>query len=89
MTETWLDSNILDNEILPKGYIIYRRDRCTRGGEVLIAIEGSVSSQLIDCPKELELLLIQIGIKHPIRICLVYIILLTVVLNTNNHLLLI
>ena len=72
MTETWLDSNILDNEILPKGYIIYRRDRCTRGGGVLIAFEGSVSSQLIDCPTELKLLLIQIGIKHPTRICLVY-----------------
>ena len=26
LTETWLDSNILDNEILPKGYIIYCRD---------------------------------------------------------------
>ena len=72
LTETWLDSNILDNEILPKGYIIYRRDRCTRGGGVLIAFEGSVSSQLIDCPTELKLLLIQIGIKHPTRICLVY-----------------
>ena len=29
-------------------------------------------SQLIDCPKELELLLIQIGIKHPTTICVVY-----------------
>ena len=72
MTETWLDGNIFDNEILPKGYTIYRHDRCTRDGGVLIAIEGSVFSQLIDCPKELELLLMQIGIKHPTRICLVY-----------------
>ena len=39
---------------------------------VLIAVEGSLSSQLIDCPKELELLVIKIGIKHPTRICLVY-----------------
>ena len=44
----------------------------TRGGGVLIAVDRSVSSQLIDCPKELELLLIQIGIKHPTRICVVY-----------------
>ena len=39
---------------------------------MLIAVDKSVSSQLIDCPKELELLLIQIGLKHPTRICLVY-----------------
>ena len=57
---------------MTKGYTVYRCDKCTRGSEVLIAVEGSVSSQLIDCPKELELLLIQIGIKHPTRICLVY-----------------
>ena len=47
LTETWLDSIKLDNEILPKGYTIYRRDKCTRGGRVLIAIEGCVSSQKI------------------------------------------
>ena len=57
---------------MTKGYTIYHCDKCTRVGEVLIAVEGSVSSQLIDCPKELELLLIQIGIEHPTRICLVY-----------------
>ena len=51
---------------------IYHRDRGARGGGVLIAVDKSVSSQLIDCPKELELLLIQIGLKHPTRICLVY-----------------
>ena len=72
MTETWLDGNISDIEILPKGYTIYRHDRCIRDGGVLIAAEGSVSNQLIDCPKELELLAMQIGIKHLTRICLVY-----------------
>ena len=72
LTETWLEGNMLDNEILPKGYTIYLHRRCTRGGGVLIAVEGSVSSQLIDCPKELELLLMQIGFEHPTRICLVY-----------------
>ena len=47
LTETWVDSIKLDNEILPKGYTIYCRDKCTRGGRVLITIEGSVSSQKI------------------------------------------
>ena len=63
---------ILDSEILPNSYTIYRHDRGARGGGVLIAVDKSVSSQLIDCPKELGLLSIQIGFKRPIRICLVY-----------------
>ena len=32
VTETWLNSDIADNEVLPKGYNIYRRDRGHRGG---------------------------------------------------------
>ena len=81
-------SNILDNEILPKVYTIYRRDRGARGARVLIAVDKPVSSQLIDCPKELELLLIQIGLKHPTRICLVYNPEQLYQIHTSNHLLL-
>ena len=32
VTETWLNSEILDFEILPKGYDIYQRDRGHQGG---------------------------------------------------------
>ena len=71
MTETWLDGNILDNEILSVIQFITVTDVLEVHG-VLIAVEGSVSCQLIDCPKELESLVTQIGIKHPTRICLVY-----------------
>ena len=31
ITETWLSSDIADNEILPQGYTIYRRDRSSHG----------------------------------------------------------
>ena len=50
---------------------ICRQDRVARGGVVLIAVDKSVSSELIDFPSDLELLLIQIGL-YPARICLVY-----------------
>ena len=41
VTETWLNSNISDREILPIGYDIYRTDRSLgrSGGGVLIAIK--------------------------------------------------
>ena len=38
ITETWLTCNgIFNNEILPTGYTIFRKDRDTHGGGVLIA----------------------------------------------------
>ena len=38
ITETWLTNMISDPEIIPSNYTIYRNDRYTRGGGVLIAI---------------------------------------------------
>jgi hypothetical protein len=45
VTETWLNSNISDGEILPIGYDIYRTDRSLgrSGGGVLIAIKRILS----------------------------------------------
>ena len=38
LTETWLDCTVLDHEILPRGYSVFRRDRPYRtGGGVLLA----------------------------------------------------
>ena len=39
--------------------------------EVLEVVDKSVFGQLIDCPKELELLSIQIGFERPTRICFI------------------
>lgn len=36
ITETWLHSGILDSEITPPGYKIYRKDRDSRGGGVAL-----------------------------------------------------
>jgi exonuclease III len=44
MTETWLNNNITNNEILPKGYHVIRKDRVAekRGGGVLIALRDDI-----------------------------------------------
>jgi hypothetical protein len=38
-TETWLDKDIRDSEICPRGYVLHRKDRTNKtGGGVLLAI---------------------------------------------------
>ena len=68
INETWLSDSIYDQEILPQGYTIYRRDRSHHGGRVLIAVSNLVSSdiELID----IELLL---SPGPPMTICCKYI----------------
>ena len=46
ITETWFTPAILDHEVLPSGYSVYRRDReeDRRGGGVLIAIKDNIPS---------------------------------------------
>lgn len=36
ITETWLQSDVNDEEVTPRGYGIYRKDRDSRGGGVAI-----------------------------------------------------
>ena len=41
VNETWLKKRICDLEILPSGYTIFRKDRTTRGGGVLLGVRIS------------------------------------------------
>ena len=43
ITETWLSKDIFDNEIIPSGYTIYRKDRDSRGGGVLLAVKDNIT----------------------------------------------
>ena len=61
ITETWLSDAVFDNEIIPKNYSIYRKDRKSRGGGVLIAISDSISFNLIPSPNTLELIAVSIN----------------------------
>ena len=44
VTETWLNDNVSDHEILPSGYNIIRKDRPSnkRGGSVLLALRNGI-----------------------------------------------
>ena len=60
ITETWLSHQILDNEILPTNYVIYRADRDSQGGGVMLAIHESLQSKLLASPFNLEILTVQV-----------------------------
>lgn len=45
ISETWLHSGILDFEITPPGYKIYRKDRDSRGGGVALLFQESMHVQ--------------------------------------------
>ena len=72
ITETWLNKDIFSNEILPHDYCIYRKDRSTRGGGVLIAVHNSIPSRIIDSPTEMELVAILL-LNLNLFVCVVYV----------------
>ena len=73
ITETWLSDAVFDNEIIPKNYSIYRKDRKSRGGGVLVAISDSISSNLIPSPNTLELIAVSINRGVSFVLCCIYI----------------
>ena len=60
LTETWLSSYIFDKEILPNGYAIYRSDRETRGGGVLVCTSHITPSRLIQSYSYIDMISIEI-----------------------------
>lgn len=68
VTESKLDSSILDSEIKVEGYTVQRRDRSRSGGGVLMYINDkwSVTSPYAD--KFFELLTLEIGLKNSPKI---------------------
>ena len=46
ITEPWLSTSFTNNIIIPSVYQIYRRDRWSNGGGVLIALLIAVSNRL-------------------------------------------
>ena len=65
LTETWLNESIMDHEILPTAYNIYRCDRVGRiGGGVMTAVKSTLSSTLHEVPLEfssLEMVVVEIS----------------------------
>ena len=72
--KTWLTHFIYDEEILPKGYTLYRKDRESRGGGVLIAVNDHLPSILFPSPPDLEVVTVRLcPPRNTISICAVYI----------------
>ena len=42
LTETWLNSNVIDSNFCPLGYNIIRNDRLGRGGGVAVIFKNSL-----------------------------------------------
>lgn len=72
ITETWLNDKYFDNEILPHDYFIYRKDRNSRGGGVLLAVHRCVPSRLIESPPNLEVIAVSL-ININLIVCVVYV----------------
>ena len=73
LSETWLYNAVLDSEILPHGYTIYRTDRGSRGGGVMIAVGHEFPSEQIPSPPNLEVVTVSISLVPAIICCMVYI----------------
>ena len=73
ITETWLSKDIFDNEILPYGYSIYRKDRDSRGGGVLLAVKNNIISTQMSSPPDVEIVSVLISTSNPFIICVIYI----------------
>ena len=73
VTETWFTPYIFDNEILPSGYTIYRQDRGSRGGGVMVAVSDSIPSAQVLVHTQCELVIVNLQSTHPnTYICCVY-----------------
>ena len=47
LSETWLSSKVLENEIKLTNYVLYRADRSSRGGDVATYVTSDLVSELI------------------------------------------
>jgi len=67
-----LSDTLFDNEILPAGYSIYRKDREARGGGIMLAVKSSIPSSIVSLPPDIEALTVNIETNDPTTFCVVY-----------------
>ena len=73
LTDTWLADYVCDGEILRNDYVLNRKDQSKHGGGVLIAVKSCIPSSLVPSPPNLEVISVELGIKHDFVLCSVYI----------------
>lgn len=67
------DDSIFNNEVIPSGYSLYRKDRSSRGGGVLVAVSDSIPSSACSSPVELEVVTVVLQLQQEITLCTVYV----------------
>ena len=72
ITGTWLSNSVLDGEILPSNYTIYRCDRASRGGGVLLAVKHSLPSIQLSLSSDIESVIVEITSSRSFIVCVVY-----------------
>ena len=63
IVETWLSSEILDNEIAISDYQIFRRDRDRHGGGVMIYVHSCLAVDLHVCVPNIEFISISVSVS--------------------------
>ena len=64
---------LVDNEILPSNYTLFRKDRPSRGNGVLIAVSNKFTCQVISSPDNPEIICIKLVLPSPITFCVTYV----------------
>lgn len=62
LTETWLNDNHSDEDIVPESYKIIRRDRPNRGGGVAVVLNTHTTTILLDQIEDHESLCLQLNV---------------------------
>ena len=60
LTESHLGDTILDAELFPPNYVVYRKDRNRKGGGVLLAVRDKILATRRDCDANSEILWVDI-----------------------------
>lgn len=73
ITETWLHDGVRDDEIIPPGYQMHRRDRGTRGGGVAVICKLGIDVCLINQIADHESLFLNVTVNGlTFMLCVVY-----------------
>ena len=70
LTETWLADYIFDKEVIPCGFTVYRRDRGSRGGGVMIVVANSIASTLVPNNFDIEMVTINLTYLQLVITCI-------------------
>lgn len=71
LSETWLNSNISDNEINLDNYVLYRKDRGSRGGGLVTYVSSNLTAELVspdENPLNFECLFVKISLHENKRL---------------------